>query len=175
MGLGGQPSVEDLDERWGSRWRHGAEFQFYSRRKVVTTEIKRLVAGGREAREVVDSLEAERACRPAPTNGPNNAANHRSEGNPGRTWVTISRTNGSAPRPRWTSSPTYHPPVFEIILPYLKETLRHPQPGSGRADLGAAADGCIEAVTPHLPKFIPYLISRLDDPGSSGDRLPHGG
>lgn len=81
--------------------------------------------------------------------------------------MTISRTNGSAPRPRWTSSPTYHPPVFEIILPYLKETLRHPQPGSGRADLGAAADGCIEAVTPHLPKFIPYLISRLDDPGSS--------
>ena len=60
VGLGGQPSVEDLDERWGSRWRHGAEFQFYSRRKVVVTEIKRLVAGGREAREVVDSLEAER-------------------------------------------------------------------------------------------------------------------
>ena len=60
VGLGGQPSVEDLDERWGSRWWHGAEFQFYSRRKVVITEIKRLVAGGREAREVVDSLEAQR-------------------------------------------------------------------------------------------------------------------
>jgi transcriptional activator of glycolytic enzymes GCR1 len=56
MGLGGQPSVEDLDERWGSRWRHGAD----SQRKVVITEIKRLVAGGREAREVVDSLEAQR-------------------------------------------------------------------------------------------------------------------
>ncbi|KAN0086503.1 hypothetical protein V8E54_000191 [Elaphomyces granulatus] len=61
-------SKEDLDERWGSRWRHGAEFQFYSRRKVVVTEIKRLVAGGREAREVVDSLEAERVRAKASLN-----------------------------------------------------------------------------------------------------------
>ena len=40
--------------------RHDTEFQFYSRRKVVITEIKRLVAGEREATEVIDSLEAER-------------------------------------------------------------------------------------------------------------------
>jgi hypothetical protein len=31
---------------------------FFDRRKVIIAEIKRLVAGGREAREVVDSLEA---------------------------------------------------------------------------------------------------------------------
>jgi hypothetical protein len=60
VGLGGQLSVEALDERWGSRWRHGAEFQFYSRRKVIIDEIKRLVAGGREAIDVVDSLEEQR-------------------------------------------------------------------------------------------------------------------
>jgi Transcriptional activator of glycolytic enzymes/Centromere DNA-binding protein complex CBF3 subunit, domain 2 len=60
VGLGEQLSVEALDERWGSRWRSGAEFQFYSRRKVIITEIKRLVAGGREAREVVNSLEEQR-------------------------------------------------------------------------------------------------------------------
>jgi len=60
VGLGGQLSVEALDERWGSRWRHGAEFQFYSRRKVIIDEIKRLVAGGREAVDVVDSLEEQR-------------------------------------------------------------------------------------------------------------------
>jgi len=60
VGLGGQQSVESLDERWGSRWRHGAEFQFYSRRKVIIDEIKRLVAGGREAIDVVDSLEEQR-------------------------------------------------------------------------------------------------------------------
>jgi hypothetical protein len=60
VGLGGQLSVEALDERWGSRWRHGAEFQFYSRRKVIIDEIKRLMAGGREAVDVVDSLEKQR-------------------------------------------------------------------------------------------------------------------
>ena len=85
MSLGGQPSVEDLDERWGSRWRHGAEFQFYSRRKVVVTEIKRLVAGGREAREVVDSLEAERVRAKASLsqviNGLKAAAKARDGGN----------------------------------------------------------------------------------------------
>ena len=60
VGLGGQLSVEALDERWGSRWRHGAEFQFYSRRKVIIDEIKRLVAGGKEVIDVVDSLEEQR-------------------------------------------------------------------------------------------------------------------
>jgi hypothetical protein len=52
--------VEGLDERWGSCWRHGAEFQFYSRRKVIIDEIKRLVARRREAVDVVDSLEEQR-------------------------------------------------------------------------------------------------------------------
>lgn len=60
VGLGGQLSVEALDERWGLRWRRGIEFQFYSRHKVIIDEIKRLVAGGREAVEVVDSLEEQR-------------------------------------------------------------------------------------------------------------------
>ena len=60
VGLGGQLSVEALDKRWGSRWRYGAEFQFYSRRKVIIDEIKRLVAGGREAIDVVNSLEEQR-------------------------------------------------------------------------------------------------------------------
>jgi hypothetical protein len=60
VGLGGQLSVEALDERWGSRWRRGPEFQFYSRRKVIIDEIKRLVAGGKEAIDVVDSLEEQR-------------------------------------------------------------------------------------------------------------------
>jgi hypothetical protein len=60
VGLGGQLPVEALDERWGSRWRHGAEFQFYSRRKVIIDEIKRLVVGGRGAIDVVNSLEEQR-------------------------------------------------------------------------------------------------------------------
>jgi hypothetical protein len=51
--------VEALDERWDSRWRHGAEFQFYFWRKVIINEIKRLAAG-RAAMDVVDTLEEQR-------------------------------------------------------------------------------------------------------------------
>jgi hypothetical protein len=56
----GQLSVEALDERWGSSWRRGAEFQLYSRRKVIIEEIKRLVAEGREVVDIVHSLEEAR-------------------------------------------------------------------------------------------------------------------
>jgi hypothetical protein len=46
VGLQGQPSIERLDELYGSRWRTGpgkaSERQFYSRRKTLITEIKRL-------------------------------------------------------------------------------------------------------------------------------------
>jgi hypothetical protein len=48
IGLQGQPSIERLDELYGSRWRTGlgkaSERQFYSRRKTLITEIKRLAA-----------------------------------------------------------------------------------------------------------------------------------
>ena len=63
-------------------------------------------------------------------------------------------------------SNVYHQPIFEIILPYLKETLRHeqwPHREAAVLTLGAVADGCMDAVTPHLPELIPYLISLLDD------------
>lgn len=61
----------------------------------------------------------------------------------------------------------YHQPVFEIILPYLKDNLRHAQWTNREAAvlaLGAIADGCMDTVTPHLPELIPYLISLLSDP-----------
>ncbi|KAF3392239.1 Importin subunit beta-2 [Talaromyces pinophilus] len=64
-------------------------------------------------------------------------------------------------------SNVYHSPVFDLILPYLKETLRHEQWPNREAavlTLGAVADGCMDAVTPHLPELIPYLISLLNDP-----------
>ncbi|KAL3467514.1 armadillo-type protein [Aspergillus heterothallicus] len=63
-------------------------------------------------------------------------------------------------------SNVYHDPIFEIILPYLKETLRHEQWVQREAavlTLGAVADGCMKAVTPHLPELVPYLISLLND------------
>jgi hypothetical protein len=107
-------------------------------------------------------------------NGANDAADDRSEGEVDEE----SEDLGDDPEDEWTLrkcsaaaldvfANVYHRPVFEIILPYLKETLRHPQWPNREAavlTLGAVADGCMEAVTPHLPELIPYLISRLDDP-----------
>ncbi|KAJ5488269.1 Armadillo-like helical [Penicillium expansum] len=63
-------------------------------------------------------------------------------------------------------STVYHRPVFEILLPYLMETLRHEQWPNREAavlTLGAVADGCMDAITPHLPELVPYLISLLND------------
>lgn len=46
VGLHGQQSIQKLDELYGSRWRSGStaasERQFYSRRKTLITEIRRL-------------------------------------------------------------------------------------------------------------------------------------
>ncbi|KAK2821856.1 hypothetical protein FQN49_007606, partial [Arthroderma sp. PD_2] len=61
----------------------------------------------------------------------------------------------------------YHQPVFEIVLPYLRENLKNPKWANREASvlaLGAIADGCMQTVQPHLPELIPYLISLLTDP-----------
>lgn len=61
---------------------------------------------------------------------------------------------------------TFHAPVFAITLPYLKDNLRHhdwPNREAAVLAIGAVADGCMDAVTPHLPDLVPYLISLLDD------------
>lgn len=61
---------------------------------------------------------------------------------------------------------SFHGPVFEITLPYLKENLQHhdwPYREAAVLAIGAVADGCMDTVTPHLPELIPYLISLLND------------
>lgn len=61
----------------------------------------------------------------------------------------------------------FQEPVFEIILPYLKENLSHPlwpRREAAVLALGAIADGCMEVVSPHLPELIPFLVSLLADP-----------
>ena len=61
---------------------------------------------------------------------------------------------------------TFHQPVFAVTLPYLKENLRHhdwPNREAAVLAIGAVADGCMEAVKPHLPDLIPYLVSLLND------------
>ena len=61
---------------------------------------------------------------------------------------------------------TFHAEVFNVALPYLKDNLSHPDwPNREAAVLaiGAVADGCMEAITPHLPDLVPYLVSLLND------------
>ncbi|KAL8915228.1 MAG: hypothetical protein Q9171_000347 [Xanthocarpia ochracea] len=60
----------------------------------------------------------------------------------------------------------FHGAVFAVTLPYLTENLRHPDWTNREAAvlaIGAVADGCMEAVTPHLPDLVPYLLSLLND------------
>ena len=60
----------------------------------------------------------------------------------------------------------FHEAVFTITLPYLKDNLRHhdwPYREAAVLAIGAVADGCMSAVTPHLPDLVPYLISLLSD------------
>ena len=70
VGLPGKPSIEELDRRWGPRWRRKVpkdglnESGRYTERKVIIDELrKRAVAkGGQEAhfRAAVDEMENER-------------------------------------------------------------------------------------------------------------------
>ena len=36
----GLPSIDELDRRWGSRWRSPKERQYYSTRKVIIDEVR---------------------------------------------------------------------------------------------------------------------------------------
>jgi len=61
----------------------------------------------------------------------------------------------------------FQDPVFESILPYLTSHLKHeewPHREAAVLALGAVAEGCMNAVIPHLPELVPYLISLLNDP-----------
>lgn len=40
-GVSGMPSIDSLEERWGSRWRPRQEKQFFSTRKIIIDEVVR--------------------------------------------------------------------------------------------------------------------------------------
>ena len=53
VGLGGNPSIDVLDSKWGSRWRAGrqSELQWYSLRLEVIKEIRRVARAQRISEE----------------------------------------------------------------------------------------------------------------------------
>ncbi|TFK50859.1 ARM repeat-containing protein [Heliocybe sulcata] len=57
--------------------------------------------------------------------------------------------------------------LLNVLLDPLKQKLWNAdwlQRESGILALGAMAEGCIDAVEPHLPMLVPYLIQTLSDP-----------
>jgi Transcriptional activator of glycolytic enzymes len=63
VGLAGQPSVERLDNDYGSSWRTGAERQYYSSRKVIVDEVRRRAgprAGDTAYKKVAETMEKDR-------------------------------------------------------------------------------------------------------------------
>ena len=63
VGIGGAPSVEELDRKYGSSWRNTAsERQYYSMRKTLIDEIKKRaeMAGDMDFTRVVRDMEASR-------------------------------------------------------------------------------------------------------------------
>ncbi|KAK0430055.1 related to importin beta-2 subunit (transportin) [Armillaria ostoyae] len=57
--------------------------------------------------------------------------------------------------------------LLNVLLGPLKDKLWSSdwlQRESGILALGAMAEGCIEAIEPHLPTLVPYLINMLNDP-----------
>ena len=62
VGLSGLPSVDSLDEDFGSRWCTGSERQYYSTRKVIVDEIRRRAGAhtGPACAAAAEILEGER-------------------------------------------------------------------------------------------------------------------
>ena len=58
VGWAGRPSIQFLDDTWGHRWRRGKEASFYSRRRLIIGETRRLAARpGRVGLNLADAAE----------------------------------------------------------------------------------------------------------------------
>jgi hypothetical protein len=63
-GLAGRPAVQELEEKWGSRWRPGNTIRVqFCRRKVIWDEVLARIARGKSEEEVITELELLRAGR----------------------------------------------------------------------------------------------------------------
>ena len=62
--MAGRPAIQELEERWGSRWRPGSMIRVqFCRRKVIWDELLTRVARGQSEDEAVAELERLRADR----------------------------------------------------------------------------------------------------------------
>jgi hypothetical protein len=57
VGWAGRPSIQSLDDTWGHRWRRGKEVSFYSRRRLIIGEIRRLARAGGETLSLAAAAE----------------------------------------------------------------------------------------------------------------------
>jgi hypothetical protein len=63
-GVAGRPAIQELEEKWGSRWRPGNTIRVqFCRRKVIWDEVLARIAHGKSEDEVVAELEQLRAGR----------------------------------------------------------------------------------------------------------------
>lgn len=63
-GVAGHPAIQELEERWGSRWRPGSNIRVqFCRRKVIWNELRTRIAKGRTEEEAITELEQLRGHR----------------------------------------------------------------------------------------------------------------
>jgi hypothetical protein len=63
-GLAGQPAIQELEEKWGSRWRPSNTVRVqFCRRKIIWDALIRSIAHGKSEEEAVIELELARAGR----------------------------------------------------------------------------------------------------------------
>ena len=62
---------------------------------------------------------------------------------------------------------SYEGEVIQLLMPLLKTELENPDwlhRECGILALGAAAEGGVQEIAPHLPELVPYLFNNLSDP-----------
>jgi transportin-1 len=131
-------------------------------------EIKPVFATTREARTANAANGADGPASDAASNGDDDMSEGQlsdSEdelGDPEEEW-TLRKCSAAALD---SFASFFGDPVFQICLPYLKENLAHkewPNREAAVLALGAIAEGCMDAVKPHLPELTQYLLSLLQD------------
>ena len=123
-------------------------------------DIKPIFAQAKESRALAASKGSDAAKRDDMSDG--EISDDDDVGNPEDEWTLRKCSAGSLD----VLATHFHEPVFEVTLPYLKENLTHkewPYREAAVLALGAIADGCMDAVLPHLPDLTTYLLSLLQD------------